>query len=65
MKVERTSYPGWSNHPAYRVSSYSDYLEISAWMCKNKIESFLLSSGSGGYTFQIKNNHDWFLLRWA
>lgn len=64
MKVESTSYPGWSNHPAYRVSTFEDWLEICQWMHKNKVEHFLLSSGSSGYTFQVRDNKEWFMLRW-
>lgn len=65
MKIESTSYPGWSNHPCYHVSGFQDWLDISAWMYKNKVEHFLLSSGSGGYTFQVRKNHHWFVLRWT
>ena len=64
MKVERTTFPGWSNHPSYLVRSYDDYLEVSKWMNKNQVENFLLSSGSYGYTFQVRKNHEWFALRW-
>lgn len=64
MKVVPTSYPGWNNYPSYLVRDYDDYIEVSKWMNKNKVESFLLSSGSNGYTFQVRKNHEWFALRW-
>ena len=65
MKVEPTSYPGWGNHPAYRVNSFNDYMEICRWMHEWRVEHFLLSSGSSGYTFQVRENKEWFALRWA
>jgi hypothetical protein len=64
MKVEPTNYSGWNNYPTYRVRSFNDFVEISQWMGQNNVENFLLSSGSTGYTFQVKNNHDWFVLKW-
>lgn len=64
MKVERTTYPGWGNHPSYRVKSLDDYIEICRWMYNNKVEHFLLSSGSGGYTFQVRDKKEWFMLKW-
>ncbi len=65
MKVEPTSYPGWNNHPTYHVGTFADWEEICMWMYKNKVEHFLLSSGSNGYTFQVRDNKEWFALRWA
>lgn len=65
MKVEPTSYPGWNNHPCYRVENFQDWLDICAWMYKNKVEHFLLSSGSSGYTFQVRDRKEWFMLRWG
>jgi hypothetical protein len=64
MKVKPTTYPGWNTYPVYRVKSYDDMIEISKWMNKNKVDSFLLSSGVNGYTFQVRKNHEWFALRW-
>ncbi len=64
MKIERTSYPGWNNHPSYHVNSFTDYMEICQWMYKNEVEHFLLSSGSNGYTFQVRDKKEWFMLRW-
>jgi hypothetical protein len=65
MKVEPTSYSGWADHPTYLVKDYDDYREICRWMYKNKVEHFLLSSGSYGYTFQVRDNHWWFALKWT
>jgi hypothetical protein len=65
MKIEKTSYPGWSNHPCYRVSTRDSYMEICRWMYQNEVEHFMLSSGSGGYTFQVKSNKEWFALKWS
>jgi hypothetical protein len=63
--VERTTYPGWHTFPVYRCRSHDDYLEVSAWMRANEVESFMLStSSSGEYIFQVKSNHEWFVLRW-
>ncbi len=64
MKVERTSYPGWAGHPTYLVRNFKDYEEVCLWMYKNKVEHFLLSSGSNGYTFQVRDKKEWFMLRW-
>jgi len=63
MKVERTTFPGWSDHPLYRVKTQADYRTIGQWMCENECDDFLVSSGSYGYVFQVRKNHDWFLLR--
>lgn len=64
MKLERTSYPGWAGHPTYLVRTFKDYEEVCLWMYKNKVEHFLLSSGSNGYTFQVRDRKEWFALRW-
>lgn len=64
MKVESYRYPGWPDHPSYIVGTYKEYIEITDWMYKNKIDQFLLSSSSTGYIFQVRTNHEWFLLRW-
>jgi hypothetical protein len=65
MKIERVKYPGWNEHPCYQVKTFQDYLQILSWMKHNQVENFQLSSGAHGYTFQVKTNHDWFLLRWT
>jgi len=64
MKVERVKYPGWNKHPCYSVRSYNDYMEIVTWMIENQVDNFLVSSGGAGCIFQVKTNHDWFVLRW-
>ena len=56
-KVEKTSYPGWNKT--------EDWREVSSWMYENESDHFLLSSGSSGYVFQVRANHEWFALRWA
>lgn len=63
MKVTRTSYPGWNNYPVYHAP-YETYQKVDAWMRSNGVDSFLLQSGSMGYVFQVKSNHEWFVLRW-
>lgn len=65
IKVEKTNYPGWSKFPVYRCAKLDDYHEVVDWMYRNESDPFLLSSGSTGYVFQVRENHDWFLLRWA
>lgn len=65
MKVEPTSYPGWAGHPTYLVRTSKDWEEVCLWMYKNKVEHFLLSSGSTGYTFQVRDRKEWFALRWS
>lgn len=64
-KVEPTFYPGWNQYPVYRCGNTDDWLEVTTWMRKNHCDHFLLSSGSYGYVFQVRANHEWFLLRWS
>lgn len=64
MKIKSGRYPGWDNFPIYTVSNWKDYCELTMWMRGNGVEHFMLSSGSTGYTFQVKHNHEWFALRW-
>lgn len=64
MKVEKVSFSRWGNHPIYTVNSYDEYREISTWMRQNEVENFLLSSGGHCYVFQVRRNHELFLLRW-
>lgn len=63
-KVEKTSYPGWNNFPVYQCAKTEDWREVSSWMYENESDHFLLSSGSSGYVFQVRANHEWFALRW-
>lgn len=65
IDITKTRYPGWNDHPCYHVRTNKEYDAICAWMRENKCEEFLLSSGSNGYTFQVKTNAEWFALRWA
>lgn len=65
VRVTKTSYPGWNRHPCYHVNTYDEYRTVGEWMRENHCEQFLLSSGSGGYTFQVKTNAEWFLLKWS
>ena len=64
MKIQPTSYPGWNNYPTYRVGTSEDWWELCQWMRQNSVKYFLLSSGSPGYTFQVRENQEWFALRW-
>lgn len=64
-QVEKTSYPGWNQYPVYRCKTTADWHEVSTWMRKNSCDHFLLSSGSNGYVFQVRENYFLFLLRWA
>lgn len=64
IDITKTSYPGWNDHPCYHVRTDKEYVAVCAWMRENKCEEFLLSSGSNGYTFQVKTNAEWFALRW-
>ena len=65
MKVMKSSYPGFNDHPVYTCIKSDDWHEVSGWMRKNECDHFLLSSGSYGYTFQVRKNYEWFLLRWS
>ena len=65
MKVVKSSFPGWNNFPVYTCERTDDWFEVRKWLDKNSCDHFLLSSGSNGYTFQVRKNHDWFLLRWS
>ena len=65
MRVQRTTYLGWPDYPVYHVYNYKDYCVVAEWMRQNECDEFLLGSGPDGYTFQVKQNHEWFALRWA
>jgi hypothetical protein len=64
MRVNKTTYPRWNNHPVYECK-LEDYNEVKNWMYQNNCDPFLLSSGAHGYIFQVRNNHLWFVLRWS
>lgn len=65
MTAERTTYSGWNEYPIYLVRKYKDYRIVVEWMRQHECDEFLLSSGPEGYTFQVRQNHDWFVLRWV
>jgi hypothetical protein len=61
MKVYQVKgYP----HNHYFVKTFSELLEIMVWMKKNKVGHLHESSGIHGYGFSVRNNIEWFLLRW-
>ena len=64
-KVEKKSYPGWDKFPVYCCKTTNDWKEVSSWMYENNCDPFLLSSGSTGYVFQVRENYAWFVLRWS
>jgi hypothetical protein len=63
--VERSSYPGWNNYPVYCCTTTNNWYEVSSWCHESGVETFLLSSGSNGYTFQVRSLHPLFVLRWS
>lgn len=65
MKIEKASNPWASKYPMFRCPTWKDYEEACKWMNENKVEHFLWSSGSGGYTFDVREGRVWFLLRWS
>jgi hypothetical protein len=65
MKVEKIGYAGWNDYPVYLCRTYNDFTQIGNWCYNNGVETFLVSSGGGEYRFQVKSNHDWFVLRWV
>lgn len=61
MKVYQVAgYP--NNH--YFVKTFQEFLDIMAWMMINDIKYLHESSGPSGYGFSVKNNFEWFALRW-
>lgn len=64
VKVTRTKYPGWDQHPAYYVKNGQDFNCVDKWMREQKISNFLLASGTHGYVFQVRNDAALFELRW-
>ena len=53
---------GYSNH--YFVATFQEFLDIMSWMTKNDVGYLHEYSGLHGYGFSIKNNLDWFALKW-
>jgi len=62
--VKRSSYPGWNTYPIYWCSTTDDHNEVYNWMRRNGCDHYLLQSGGNGYTFQVRKNHEWFIMRW-
>lgn len=60
--VERTTFQGWTDYPVYSCSC-EHYREVSIWMRQNRVEEFMLQSGHT-VKWQVKSNHEWFILRW-
>lgn len=66
MKIEKSVTNPWaSKYPMFRCPTWKDYEEACKWMNEHKVEHFLWSSGSSGYTFDVRNGREWFLLRWS
>ncbi len=66
MKVERYDFNSWSSqYPMYRCRRFEDYQELIWWMRDNGVKYFLWSTGSGGYIFDVRENAEWFELKWA
>jgi hypothetical protein len=63
--ITRIRYAGWNDYPVYHAKTYAEYQTVGQWMAENRVEEFLLSSGSTGYIFQVKSNIEWFILRWT
>lgn len=67
MKVEDYPYGVWGPR-CYLVRDRTDLQEVCAWMLANHIDHWLVSSGYGGYVFQIRSDDEvllaLFKLRW-
>ncbi len=65
MKVEHYKFNHWaSKHPMFICRTFKDYDEICKWMYKNGVKHFLWSSGGDSYIFDVRDNAEWFVLRW-
>lgn len=64
IRVWKSSYPGWNRHPVYTCGRSEHWHAVTQWMYSNDCDHFLLSSGSTGYTFQVRKNIEWFELKW-
>ncbi len=65
MKIEQYKFNHWnSRYPMFVCSTLKDYQEITKWMRTNSVQHFLWSSGGGGYIFDVRDNAEWFVLRW-
>ncbi len=65
MIVKETQDYWGSKYPMFHCNTWADYEQICKWMYENKVEHFLWSSGSHGYTFDVRNRREWFALRWS
>jgi hypothetical protein len=48
----------------YTVRHLHEWDYIRSWLCMNKIDWWHVSSGPEGYGFQVKDNIEWFNLKW-
>lgn len=48
----------------YFVKTFSELLEIASWAYKNNVGLLHESSTIHGYGFSIKQNFEWFALKW-
>jgi len=67
MTVRRSTLnnPWGTPHPLYYCPTFNNFTEVRRWMAANSVEHFLWSTGSGGYTFDVRTNVEWFELKWA
>ena len=67
MTVRRSTLnnPWGTPHPLYFCPTFDNFTEVRRWMAANSVEHFLWASGSGGYTFDVRTNVEWFVLRWS
>ena len=63
-RVQQSRYSGWNSYPVYECNTYNDFTIIGNWCYHNQVETFLLASGAGKYIFQVRKNHEWFVLKW-
>ena len=49
----------------YFVESFCDWSILTDWMNKNQVEYKHHTTGMLGYGFSLKNNAEWFMLRWS
>jgi hypothetical protein len=63
--ITRTRFAGWNDYPVYHARTYAEYQAVGQWMAENQVKKFLVSSGGSGYTFQVKSNIEWFMLKWG
>jgi hypothetical protein len=49
----------------YFVKTFSELLEMMDWANKNDVGLLHESSSNHGYGFSVRENAEWFLLRWT